>query len=80
MVVTEERKDVMARVRKPKEKTYSTEGAKASRADWAERGSSARRGGAIQRGQTWVVRARPQEEFKWNLIFELHLNLDFGKI
>jgi hypothetical protein len=77
MVVTEERKDVMARVRKPKEKTYSTEGAKASR---AERGSSARRGGAVQRGQTWVVRARPQEEFKWNLIFELHLNLDFGKI
>jgi hypothetical protein len=77
MVVTEERKDVMARVRKPKEKTYSTEGAKASR---AERVSSARRGGAVQRGQTWVVRARPQEEFKWNLIFELHLNLDFGKI
>jgi hypothetical protein len=80
MVVTEERKDIMARVRKPKEKTYFAEGAKAYRADWAEQGSSARWGGVIQRGQTWVVRAGPQEEFKWNLVFELHLNFDFGKI
>jgi hypothetical protein len=37
MAVTRERKGFTGRVRKPKEKMYSAEGAKASLASWAER-------------------------------------------
>jgi hypothetical protein len=60
--------DAEGGVFKPKEKMYSTEGAKASQADWAERGSSSLWGGAGRHGQTRASQAGPLEELKWKLI------------
>jgi hypothetical protein len=54
MVVTGERKKVMARVRKPNEKMYTAEGVKAARASWAESGNDGRRGGVGRHGLTWA--------------------------
>jgi hypothetical protein len=78
MAVTGERKDIMTRVRKPKEKMYSSKGTNASRAGWAMQGSGGWWGGANWRGQTWVGRIGPQEVFRWKLIFEFQLNSNFN--
>jgi hypothetical protein len=63
-------------MRKPKEKVPFGEYAKASQASWAEWGGSGLLGGAGWHGRAGTV---PRGDFKWKLIFEFQINLDFGK-
>jgi hypothetical protein len=79
MAVTGEKKGITTGMHKPKEKTHFGEYAKVSRADWAEWGGGGQRGKAGRRGRVGPVGPDPRRGFKWKLIFEFQINLDFGK-
>jgi hypothetical protein len=65
MAATQEGEGAITGMHKPEEKAHFGEYAKASQVGWAEWGGG---------GQP-----DPMGDFKWKLIFEFQLNLDFGK-
>jgi hypothetical protein len=69
MTTTRDSEGVAAGVHKPEEKVPFGEYAKASWASCVERDSGVRRGEVGRHGQTWVGRARPQEEFNGKIDF-----------